>query len=464
MRPATVARLPARRRLPSSWSISKSIGAQRPAAAGSVRTSRTIAGAALAVSCSVHVLMTASLPLRGSRVVGRSVDLRGAGSRTRVLLEDDSGIVRAGDAGPAARGYGGSAMQRALLRRFEDRQAWPPRPVDWLIVAAWLVVGALDVALENDQGLSFTNPDPTPWPTWPFLAVFAATVLLRRRAPLQALLLAYGAFCACALTGGALDKGFVPVLQVAYLTFWAGRAAGSPGDVRAVFALGAAGGVAAAASSSPGFDVGAFAWATTMLTVLPLVAARAFRHHERLTELLRERAASLEVQRDERARLAGAEERERIAGELHDVIAHGVSAMVVQATAARRLVAAHGDTEAGREAIAQVEASGRAALDELRRLLGVLRRGDDDALALAPQPSLARVDRLVERLRSEGLPVELAVEGAPAPLPAGLDVTAYRIVEEALSDVLRQDGAAQTRVAVRYGARELELEVSDDGG
>jgi signal transduction histidine kinase len=224
-------------------------------------------------------------------------------------------------------------------------------------------------------------------------------------------------------------------------------------------------GVAAALFTFGGSQgVDDFVWATIMLNVLPVAAARAFRQHERLHALLEERAAQLEVQRDERARLAVAQERERIAGELHDVVAHGVSAMVVQAAAARRLIAVRGDSEPAHEAIADVEASGRAALDELRRLLGVLRRGDE-ALALAPQPSLARVDRLVARLQAEGVPVDLAVEGQPVALPPGLDVTAYRIVEEALTVVLRGGGGPGcAHVLVRYGGRALELEVTDEAG
>jgi signal transduction histidine kinase len=199
-----------------------------------------------------------------------------------------------------------------------------------------------------------------------------------------------------------------------------------------------------------------------MLVALPIAAARAFGQHARLQALLEERAAQLEVQRDERARLAAAQERERIAGELHDVVAHGVSAMIVQAGAARRLVARPDGGDAARRAIEQAEASGRAALDELRRLLGVLRRGDEE-LALAPQPSLARLGGLVARLRDEGLPVTLAVEGEPAPLSPGLDVTAYRIVEEALGEVLRRDAAAPTEVRVRWSGRTLELEVTGAG-
>jgi signal transduction histidine kinase len=351
---------------------------------------------------------------------------------------------------------------REYVRRFEDRGAWPLVRRDGLLLAGWLVADAADILLENQDGLSFTNPDPTPAQTWLFLVPFVALLLLRRRSALVALVGGYALICVAAQAGGHLEKGFMPVVQLGLFAFCAARLAPSRRDVWVVVAVGIAGALAATltfgGSSSPADVV----WASVMLTALPVAAARAFTHHEQLATLLSERATQLEVQRDERARLAVAQERERIAGELHDVVAHGVSAMVVQAGAARRLVAAGGDTELAHTAIAEVESSGRAALDELRRLLGVLRRGDE-ALALAPQPSLARLDRLVGRLRDEGLAVELVVEGEPVALAPGLDVTAYRIVEEALGDVLGAGDAAPVEVRVRYG-RDLELAVTDQRG
>lgn len=356
-----------------------------------------------------------------------------------------------------------AASLQALLARFEERSAWPPTRRDWLVAAAWLLVSAVDIALENEHGLSFTDPDPTPVQTWLFLVPFAATVLLRRRAPLVGLVAAYLLACSAAVAGGNLEKGFLPIFQLVYVQFCAAHAAIDRRDTGVALGVGLVGVLGATATFKGGQDIGTFVFVGLMVVVLPTAVARAFRNHERLTDLLAERNAQLEVQRSERERLAVAQERERIAGELHDVVAHGVSAMVIQAGAARRLVAAGGDPQLSRAAIAEVESSGRAALDELRRLLGVLRH-DDEALALAPQPSLARVDRLVDRLRAEGLPVELDVTGTVAPLPPGLDVTAYRIVEEALGDVLRGDAAGEpARVAVRYGTRDLELEVVAGG-
>lgn len=339
---------------------------------------------------------------------------------------------------------------REHARRFADRSAWPPRRRDWLVALAWLVASAADIALENEHGLSFTDPDPTPVQTWAFLVPFTATLLWRRRQPLVALPVAYALLTAAALADGHLDKGFMPVGLLAFLTWHAARAAPERGDVAALVGV-AFLGVLAATLSFDTHNAADVVWASVMLIALPVAAGRAFRDHERLTALLAERTAQLEAQRDERARLAVARERERIAGELHDVVAHGVSEMVVQAGAARRLIATRGAGPEGHDAIAAVEASGRAALDELRRLLGVLRRGDE-ALALAPQPSLARADALVARLVAEGRVVTLTVEGDPVSLSPGLDLTAYRIVEEALA---ASDGPA--RVTIRYRPRDLEL-------
>ena len=155
------------------------------------------------------------------------------------------------------------------------------------------------------------------------------------------------------------------------------------------------------------------------------------------------------------------EERTRIASELHDVVAHALSAMTVQATAARRL--AEGDPARAASAFAAVEGTGREALTELRRLLGVLRK-EDEELALAPQPSLLHVAGLARRATAAGLPVALTVTGAARPLPAGVDLTAYRIVQEALGRARDAGSAGRADVTVAYGDGDVSVEVSDDGG
>jgi signal transduction histidine kinase len=190
------------------------------------------------------------------------------------------------------------------------------------------------------------------------------------------------------------------------------------------------------------------------------LAGRLYRDRQRLAAALQSRTVALELEQEETARLAIAEERARIARELHDVVAHSVSVMVVQAGAERLALGPGQDST--RETLVSIEKTGRQALGEMRRLLGMLRR-DDEELALAPLPSLDHLDSLVAHVRDAGLPVELHVEGTRQTLPAGVDISAYRIVQEALTNALRHAGPARARVVVRYGDGEVEVEVADDG-
>jgi signal transduction histidine kinase len=154
-----------------------------------------------------------------------------------------------------------------------------------------------------------------------------------------------------------------------------------------------------------------------------------------------------------------AEERGRIGRELHDVIAHGVSVIVVQAQAGPHLV---NDPQRVVGVFRAIESSGRDALVELRRLLGIL-RSEDEQLAIGPQPGLDSLQSLVEQMHTAGLPVQLRIEGEPVQLPAGIDLSAYRIVQEALTNVVKHAGDAAAEVVVRYGPRALELAIVDDG-
>ncbi len=173
---------------------------------------------------------------------------------------------------------------------------------------------------------------------------------------------------------------------------------------------------------------------------------------------LQERAERLEREREERARLAVAEERARIARELHDVVAHHVSVMVVQAGAARRVAAS--DPSSARAAMAAVELAGRTALAEMRRMLEVLREEEPD---LEPEPSLDEVESLVARVRAAGLPVELHVEGERGDVPPGVDLAAYRIVQEALTNVVKHAGPTTATIRIGYAPDRVEVEVTDDG-
>ncbi|HEX8648042.1 MAG TPA: sensor histidine kinase [Thermoleophilaceae bacterium] len=194
--------------------------------------------------------------------------------------------------------------------------------------------------------------------------------------------------------------------------------------------------------------------------LLPWAAGRVLRGRLLLARELAEKAARLEAEREERAARAVADERARIARELHDVVAHSLTVMVIQAGAARRLV--DRDPERVVEVAATIRQMGREALDEMRRLVGVLAE-EQGAPALAPQPTMADLESLVERARSAGLDVEVSVRGERAELPPGVDLAAYRVVQEALTNTVKHAHARHASVAVTYGGDELELCVSDDG-
>jgi signal transduction histidine kinase len=206
------------------------------------------------------------------------------------------------------------------------------------------------------------------------------------------------------------------------------------------------------ASYGPKGSIGNTALFTVVALVVILLVRRVLGDRER-------RAQLAERERDVAAREAVVEERARIARELHDAIAHNVSMMVVQAGAERRVLdAKSGSTE---EVLETIERIGRGALTEMRRLVGMLR--SDDGEPLAPQPGLADLPVLVSQVSSAGLPVELHVEGERRDLPVGIELSAYRIVQEALTNALKHAGEARASVLVRYGADSLELEIVDDG-
>src|SRR5262249_15013946 len=178
----------------------------------------------------------------------------------------------------------------------------------------------------------------------------------------------------------------------------------------------------------------------------------------RCVEALEERAARLEREREAEAARAAAEEQARIARELHDVLAHNVSVMVVQAAAANDVF--DSQPERAREALKSIEATGRDALAELRRLRGIVR---GDGPGYAPERSCDRLDELVDHVRSAGLAVAVTIEGEPRELPAGIDLSAYRVVQEALTNTIKHAQASQAEVALRFRRDGLDVEVRDDG-
>jgi signal transduction histidine kinase len=205
---------------------------------------------------------------------------------------------------------------------------------------------------------------------------------------------------------------------------------------------------------------------TAELIVIPVdfgiawAAGFALRERAEKAEAAETRAIQAERVREAAARIAVAEERARIARELHDVVAHAVSVMVLQVGAVRHRLP---DSLAeDRDALKGVERAGRTALGEMRRLLAAMRRDGDD-VEFRPQPGLDGLDSLLEEVGRAGLPVELHVDGEPVPLPRGVDLSAYRIVQEGLTNALKHARASTADVTVRYGHQELQIEVRDDG-
>jgi signal transduction histidine kinase len=197
-----------------------------------------------------------------------------------------------------------------------------------------------------------------------------------------------------------------------------------------------------------------------LLFVIAWLAGLALRERAAQAEAAEERATHAERERESAARIAVAEERARITRELHDIVAHSVSVMVLQVGAVRHnLPPAMGED---RDALVGVEQAGRAALQEMRRLLGAM-HDDGEDVELAPQPGLDSLDALVEKVRRAGLPVRVHVEGEAFPLPRAIDLSAYRIVQEGLTNVLKHAGASHADVIIEYGPDELQIIVRDNG-
>ena len=190
-------------------------------------------------------------------------------------------------------------------------------------------------------------------------------------------------------------------------------------------------------------------------------AGRALATRAERIRILRVRVAEAERDRAIAAERAAAEERARIASELHDVVAHSVSVMVVQSSGVRRLL--REDQHRERDALLSVEQIGRQALTEMRRMLGVMRPGEEAPAALAPQPGLQHLDNLIAQVVEAGLPVTLRVEGERTPLPPGVDLSAYRIVQEGLTNALKHAPGSHAEVIIRFLENRVDLEIADDG-
>jgi signal transduction histidine kinase len=328
----------------------------------------------------------------------------------------------------------------------QDRLAWARNHVFDAIVLLTIVL---------TQGDIWRSQGDDRYKLAAIALVTAGSLLFRQRAPLAAPLVVGVGAVVFSLVDAAAAYDTDTMFLVLILAAWA---AGSLLDARqAALAISFVllGGWTVFIRA-PGVPWTELIWLSFPILGLFVISAAAARHSER-ARLAEERARRSE----EEARRAVDEERRRITRELHDVLAHSVSVMTVQASAVRRRLQPEQERE--REALRTVEETGRQALSEMRRLLGIMREEGEGA-SRAPQPGVATLRTLVEQVRSAGLPVELTVEGEPVRLPPGVDLSAYRIVQEALTNALRHGGnPAHAWVAVRYGDDDVEIEVANDG-
>jgi signal transduction histidine kinase len=321
-----------------------------------------------------------------------------------------------------------------------------------LLIAALALAAMLEVIATRD------STQTTRWFGLPAIAILVLPIFARRRLPFGGPLAYFVLAAGISLIDWQLipdrESFFVIGLAVAFLL----------GNLRNAWQAGI--GLVVVVSSLafivykvPGHTTGELVFVPIDF-VVAWVAGFALRERSEQAEAAEMRATLAERERDAAARIAVAEERARIARELHDIVAHAVSVMVLQVGAVRHKLP---DALAeDRDALQGVERAGRTALAEMRRLLAAT-RGDGDEAELGPQPGLDGLDALVEEVGRAGLPVQLHVDGEPVQLPRGIDLSAYRIVQEGLTNALKHARATKADVTVRYGLTELQLEVRDDG-
>jgi signal transduction histidine kinase len=335
--------------------------------------------------------------------------------------------------------------------RYFARQYWFE-----LLVALMAIAGMLELVVGRD---SPGAPPTTLWLAIPAVALLVLPLFARRRFPFGAPAAYWLLAAALSFADGVL-LAFIGSLGVVGLA-----TAFLLGNLRDPLKAGAGlvivfAGIVIVVYNIPGpLPAGDFVF-IPLRFVVAWVAGYALRERAEQAEAAEERAAHAERERESAARVAVAEERARIARELHDVVAHAVSVMVLQVGAVRHKLP---DALAeDRDALRGVERAGRTALAEMRRLLAAMRREGDEA-ELLPQPGLDGLDSLLDEIGRAGLPVELHVDGKPVPLPRGIDLSAYRIVQEGLTNALKHAQASDADVTVRYRPDELEIEVRDNG-
>jgi signal transduction histidine kinase len=321
---------------------------------------------------------------------------------------------------------------------------------DAAVAALLLLAGLADWTTGVLDG---TYPEPR-WAHLPFIVATAVPLAFRRRRPLLAFLV-FGVLQTVwidLLFGLDVQPPIIPFVQLLVVVYSAAAYCDGRESRAAavVFALGVASDIPPLVLGKP---LGLVATPNIALVIAFLVGL-AFARLRRRTDEQAEALARAELERQAAAEQAAAEERARIARELHDVISHDVSLMVLQASVERRV---HTGDDATAQALKSIESTGREALAELRRMLGVLRH--DDSAPLRPQPGLAQLPDLVEQARAAGLPVDLVVDGQPVAVPPGLDIAAYRIVQESLTNAAKHAVGAAVTATLRYRSQTLEIEV-----
>jgi signal transduction histidine kinase len=322
-----------------------------------------------------------------------------------------------------------------------------------------IVIGAIEAALEVAfRSDAIEAPRTTLWFAVPAVAVVVLALLGRRRFPFMAPASLWLLAAVLSFVDGRLVVFSVSVYVagMAAALLLGNLADAVRGRVGLAIVLG---GAAIVVYNEPDHAAGEFIFVPVLFAIAWL-AGFALRGRAAEAEAAEERAAHAEREREENARRAVFEERVRIARELHDVVAHHVSMMGVQAGAARVVI--DRDRVKAKEALSAIEESSRQAVAELHRLLGFLRQaGDHDDLS--PQPGLSQLPRLAASMRDSDLAVEVSVEGEARSLPPTVDVSAYRIVQEALTNTIKHSAASRADVHLRYWPDELEVEIVDDG-
>ena len=324
------------------------------------------------------------------------------------------------------------------------------------LIALLAIAGALELVVARN---SPSDPPTDLWLSVLLLAVLVAPTFARRRFPFGGLA-AYWALAAAITFYDGLLIPFIGSLGVVGLAtaFMLGnlRNGLKAGIGLAVITVS----IVTVVYNIPGTTTTSDFVFITLRFVVAWLAGYALRERAEQAEAAEERAVRAEREREAAARVAVAEERARIARELHDIVAHAVSVMVLQVGAVRHQL--RDERAAERDALTGVERAGRIALAEMRRLLSAM-RPDGEEVELVPQPGLDGLDSLLDEIGRAGLPVELHVDGQPFPLPRGIDLSAYRIVQEGLTNALKHAHASDADVIVRYRPDELEIEVHDNG-